>query len=94
MFAWGKASNMIILLYFDWVGCSKALKEWETKIKEACAETGVEYKGLYGSMNEKWNYVSIFEAEAYENFLAMGKKVARPRKMPHNITEVLLPQNL
>ena len=94
MFAWGKASEMLILLYFDWVGCSKGLKEWETQIIEACEKTDVEYKGLYGSMNLKWNYVSIFEAEAYESFLAMGKKVARPRKMPHNIVEVLLPQNL
>ena len=85
---------MIILLYFDWVGSSKELKEWETKINEACEKTGVEYKGLYGSMNEKWNYVSIFEAEDYGHFLAMGKHVVRPQKMPHNITEVLLPQYL
>jgi len=85
---------MIILLYFDWVGGHKELKEWETKIREACVNSGVEYEGLFGSMNEKWNYVSIFEAEAYENFLAMGKKVARPQMMPHNIVEVLLPQNL
>jgi hypothetical protein len=94
MFAWGKVSEMMILLYFDWVGCSKELKEWETKIKEACVKTGVEYKGLYGSMNEKWNYVGIFETEAYGNFLAMGKNVVRHQKMPHNITEVLLPQIL
>ena len=85
---------MIILLYFDWVGGHKALKEWETKIREACVNSGVEYEGLFGSMNKKWNYVSIFEAEAYENFLAMGKKVVRPQMMPHNIVEVLLPQNL
>ena len=47
--------------------------------------------GLYSSMNEKWNYVSIFETEAYGNFLAMGKKVVRPQEMPYNIAEVLLP---
>jgi len=85
---------MLILLYFDWLGCSKELKDWETKLKEACVKTGVEYKGLYSSMNEKWNYVSILETEAYDNFLAMGKKVVRHRKMPNNIAEVLLPQNL
>ena len=85
---------MIILLYFDWLSSSKELKDWGTKIKEACVKTGVEYQGLYSSMNEKWNYVSIFETEAYGDFLTLGKKVGRHPKMPHNIVEVLLPQNL
>ena len=85
---------MLILLYFDWLGNPIELKEWETKIKEACVKTGVEYKGLYSSMNEKWNFISILETEAYGNFLAMGKKVVRHQKMPHNTAEVLLPQNL
>ena len=85
---------MIILLYFDWVGSTKELKDWEDRIKEACENTGVEYKGLYGPINEKWNFVSILETETYDNFLAMGKKVVRHQKMPHNIAQVLLPQNL
>ena len=85
---------MIILLYFDWVGGFKELKEWETQMRDACVNSGVEYEGLYGSMNEKWNYVSLFEAESYEHYLAMEKKVARPPMMTHNIVEVLLPQNL
>ena len=70
---------------------SAAQTSSQTKIKEACGKTGVEYMGLYSSMNEKWNYVSIFETEAYGNFLAMGKKVVRPQEMPYNIAEVLLP---
>jgi hypothetical protein len=85
---------MIILLYFDWVGRFKELKEWETKIRDACVNSGVEYEGLFGSMNENWNYVSIFEAESYGHYLAMEKKVPRPQMMPHNIVEVLLPRNL
>ena len=85
---------MLIFLYFDWLGSSTELKEWEIKIREACVNTHVEYKGLFSSMNEKWNYVSIFETEIYGNFLTMGKKVMRPQKMPHNIVEAFLPQNL
>ena len=85
---------MIILLYFDWVGRFKELKEWETKIRDACVNSGVEYKGLFSSMNEKWNYVSIYEAESYEHYLAMEKEVPRPRMMPHNIVEVLLPREI
>ena len=84
----------MILLYFDWLGNPIELKDWESKITEACVKTGVEYKGLYSSMNEKWNFVSILETEAYGNFLAMGKKVVRHQKMPHNTAKVLLPQNL
>ncbi|MGD2200090.1 MAG: hypothetical protein PVJ38_00485 [Candidatus Bathyarchaeota archaeon] len=83
---------MIVLLYFDWVGSSKELKAWETKIQESCEKTGVEYMGLYGSMNEKWNFVSIFKTNGYEKFLEMGKNVVRHAKMPHHIAEVLLPQ--
>jgi len=83
---------MLILLCFDWLGTPNELRDWETQIKEACAKTAVEYKGLYSPMNAKWNYVSILETEDYSNFLAMGKKVARHQRMPHNIAEVILPQ--
>jgi hypothetical protein len=85
---------MLILLYFDWLGTPNELKDWETSIKEACAKTDVEYNGLYSSMNKKWNYVSLFETEDYNNFLAMGKKMVRHQRMPHNIAEVILPQVL
>lgn len=85
---------MLILLYFDWLGTPSELKEWETNLKEACAKTGVEYKGLYSPLNEKWNYVSILETEEYSNFLAMGKSMVKHYKMPHNIADVVLPQIL
>lgn len=84
---------MIVLLYFDWTGTTRELKSWEDKIKESCQKTGVEYKGLYGSFSEKWNFVSIFKAETFDNFLEMGKHVVRHPKMPHHIAEVLMPQN-
>ena len=84
---------MIVLLYFDWTGTTRELKSWEDKIKESCQKTGVEYKGLYGSFSEKWNFVSIFKAETFDNFLEMGKYVVRHPRMPHHIAEVLMPQN-
>ncbi|UCH57309.1 MAG: hypothetical protein JSV18_08265 [Candidatus Bathyarchaeota archaeon] len=90
----GKGVTMIILLYFDWIGSCKELKDWEDKIAESCSRTGVEYRGLYGSMNEKWNFVSVFETDGYDRFLEMGRKVVRHVKMPHHITELLLPQKL
>lgn len=85
---------MMILLYFDWIGSSKELKDWETKIRGSCEKTGVEYVGLYGSMNEKWNFVSIFKTDSYDRFLEMGTNVVRHPKMPHHIAEVLIPQDI
>ena len=84
---------MIILLYFDWTGTTKELKSWEEKIQTSCNKTGVEYNGLYGSFNEKWNFVSMFETETFENFLEMGRHVVRHPQMTHHITEILMPQN-
>jgi hypothetical protein len=84
---------LIILLYFDWMGTTRELKSWEGKIKASCQKTDVDYKGLYGSFNEKWNFVCIFKAETFENFLEMGKHVVRHPQMPHHITEILMPQN-
>ena len=84
---------MIILLYFDWTGTTRELKAWTEKINESCQKTGVEHKGLYGSFSEKWNFVCIFKAETFENFLEMGKYVVRHPRMPHHIAEILMPQN-
>jgi hypothetical protein len=90
----GKRATMIILLYFDWGGSRKELKEWNERIVEACDKAKVKYLGLYGSMNVKWNYVGVFETESFDVFLEMGKCVNQPPCMIHYITEILLKQNL
>lgn len=84
---------MIILLYFDWAGTRKELKEYNEKIMKACEEADVALLGLYGPMNVKWNYVMMFEADSYDRFLKMGKNVSRHPSMTHHITETLIKQN-
>jgi len=85
---------MKILLYFDWIGTRKELKEHDKKMQKSCIETGVEHEGLYGSMNAKWNYVWVFEANSFDHFLEMSSKVPRPVHMTHYITELLIPSRL
>lgn len=85
---------MIILLYFDWVGSVVELKEFNEKINKSCERVGVKCNGLYGPMNQKWNYVWMFEAETYEKFLEMARHLYRHPKMPHHIAEILMPQDL
>jgi len=85
---------MKILLYFDWTGTRKELKDHDKKMQKSCLDTGVEHQGLYGSMNEKWNFVWIFEANSFDHFMEMSWKVPRPPLMSHYITELLIPQRL
>ena len=85
---------MKILLYFDWTGTRKELKDHDKKMQKSCLDTGVEHQGLYGSMNEKWNFVWIFEANSFDHFMEMSWKVPRPPQMSHYITELLIPQRL
>jgi hypothetical protein len=85
---------MKILLYFDWVGTRTELRGVDSRMKESCEETGVEYLGLYESMNEKWNFVWLYEAKSFDHFMEMASKVMRPVKMNHYITEILIPQEL
>jgi hypothetical protein len=87
-------TRMKILLYFDWTGTRKELKEHDKKMAKSCLETAVEHEGLFGSMNEKWNYVWVFEAKGFEHFLEMSRKVPRPIHMSHYITELLMPIRL
>ncbi|MCX6642508.1 MAG: hypothetical protein NTV15_03870 [Candidatus Bathyarchaeota archaeon] len=82
---------MKILLYFDWVGTRMELTEHDAKMKTAANETGVTYMGIYGSMNQKWNYVYVFEATSFDHFFAMTQKVPRPVQMTHYISELLIP---
>jgi len=86
--------GMKILLYFDWDGSRKELKEHDKKIQSACEETGVEYLGIHGSMNQKWNYLWMFDAKSYDHFMEMASKVNRPLQMTHYITELLIPVRL
>jgi hypothetical protein len=72
----------------------RELKEHDAKMQKSCIESGVEYNGLYSSMNKKWNYVWVFEAEGYDHLLKMTQNVARPKHLTHYITELLLPIKL
>ena len=85
---------MKILLYFDWAGTRKEVKEHVDKMKAACKETGVEYVGIYGAMSQKWNYCYIFDARSYDHFQEMARKVPRPLPMTHYVTELLIPVTL
>lgn len=85
---------MKILLYFDWSGTRMELSEHATKMKTAAEDTGVSYMGVYGSMNQKWNYVYVFEANTFDHFYSMAQKVPRPVQMTHYITELLIPVTL
>lgn len=85
---------MKVLLYFDWAGSRKDLKEWNEKIIVACEETEVSYDGLFGSMNKKWNHVAMFEANSYDEFLKMASMVPKRPMMTHYITELLLKHSL
>ena len=82
---------MKVLLYFDWSGGTrKGVKDWVNNITRAAEETGIEYLGLYGSMNKKWKYCAIFDTTSYDDFLTMAWKVPRPKYMTHYITELLI----
>jgi len=85
---------MKILLYFDWAGTRKEVAEHAAKMEAAAKETGVTYLGIYGSMNQKWNFCYMFDAKSYDQFMDMAKKIPRPIQMTHYITELLIQANL
>ncbi len=85
---------MKILLYFDWVGSRGELREQDSKVRKSCDATGVQYDGLFGSMNQKWNFVWIFDVKSYDHFMEMTAKIPRPLMMTHYVTEILIPVRL
>jgi hypothetical protein len=91
--AYGR-TEMKILLYFDWVGSRKELREQDKRMQKAAKEVGVEYMGIHGSMNQKWNYCWLFDARSFDHFSEMTAKVPRPPQMTHYITELLIPVKL
>jgi hypothetical protein len=85
---------LIIILYFDWTGSRKDLGEWVDKIKKSCEEEDIEYMGVYGPMNVKWNYAAMFKCDSVDKFRVMARKVPRPSYMPHYINEILFQINI
>ena len=82
---------MRILLYFDWLGSRKELREHDKRMQKSCEETGVKYLGIHFSMNQKWNYCWLFDARSYDHFMEMTTNVPHPLQMSHYITELLIP---
>ena len=87
-------TGMKVILYFDWVGSRKELKSQDNKMQKSCKETGVQYMGIHGPQNQKWNYAWLFDVKSFDHFMEMTAKVPRPPQMTHYITELLIPVQL
>ncbi len=49
---------------------------------------------MYGPLNEKWNYVGMFETESYDEFRRMTRKISRRPYMTHTVSNILVKINL
>jgi len=90
----GSIDPLIILICFDWLGNRTELKGYSTRIKQSCKKFNIPFLGSYGSMKAKWDYVSVFESNSFDEFLEMGRKVTRHSKMSHHMVEILLRQEI
>jgi len=85
---------VIVLLYFDWFGAAKELKELEEKVKAICAEVdGVDYKGRYAPDSRKFHFVYVFEVVSYDKLLEVLTGPEMPprdyKKLTHGVFEIL-----
>jgi len=93
----GEGKNMIILWYFNWRTApgedkSKGLKEFYEKVNKAFEKTDIKFLGPYGPLNERWNYVWVFEAESFDKYaevwMALG---STPKEITNHVTTMLFP---
>ena len=85
---------MLILVYFDWNGNGKGLQKWNQRFVKACEENGIGFKGLFSSMNEKWNFVWLIETDDFDKFKTMSMDLPRPQAMTHVVSEILIKHSL
>jgi len=84
---------MLVILYYDWFGTTKALDEWKTAWEKACTDTkGITKCKHYTSHQARYHYAYIMKMESYDNVMeAMGKMtIERDRAaLTHTVLEVL-----
>jgi len=89
--------NMIILWYFNWRTAPgedkrKGLKEIYEKVKKAFEKTDVKFLGPYGPLNERWNYVWMFEAESFDKYMEVRMKLGpAPKEITNHVHKLLFP---
>ena len=67
--------DYIIQVCFQWKGITEGLKEHYELVKKVCAEKeGVKFMGLYGPLNERWNWVYMYKAESWEKYWEADRK--------------------
>ena len=68
---------MRIIEYIDWEGTMDELKKWDKEVEKSCKETRVKYMGRWGPHNKKYHWAYFFEAETFEKWMEMGRKLPR-----------------
>lgn len=84
--------DFIVQVLFQWEGITEGLKEDYDIAKKACNEVdGVNFMGLYGPVNERWNWAYIYEAESREKFWKAMEKTSELRGgRPKQVTNVIV----
>ena len=84
---------MLVILYYDWFGTTKALDEWKTAWEKACTDTeGIKKCKHYTSHQARYHYAYIMKMDSYDNVMeAMDKMtIERDRSaMTHSVLEIL-----
>lgn len=88
---------MIIEICFQWETITEGLREHYEIVKKTCEEEdGVEFMGLFGPLNERWNWVYMFKAESFDRLREVSGKWderygGRPKQATNVIWKILIP---
>lgn len=84
--------SLFIISYFDWEGSREGLMGWVETMRGQCDKHGVDFMGLYGPSQVKFNWAMVFRADSQDHHAKTWREIPIPAEVTHMVLHYLWPE--
>jgi len=82
---------MIVINYFDWSGTRDDLIKWVESVRSECEQANINFLGLYGPSQVKFNWSIIHEVRSQEEYSKTWRNLKMPAEVTHQVIHYFWP---
>ena len=82
---------MLVCYYFDWAGSREGLTSWVEAVRAEAEQQNIEFLGLFGPSQMKFNWSYIFRVENQEHYQRLWRNLTMPAEVTHAIIHYFWP---
>lgn len=83
--------GLIVIYYFDWAGTRDSLISWVEEVRAEAERQSIEFLGLFGPGQIKFNWAFIYKVQDQEHFQRARRNIKMPAEVTHAVINYYWP---